>query len=253
MTKEQNKKAPNLRFKGFTNDWEQRKLELLKEIKKGLLQKMFADKSKFPILRFEGFHAEWEQRKLGDIIKVSGGVPFKPSDYISNGLATIPKSSVNESGKANLRDAKQVSIKFKSKQNSLVYNGDIITSLRDLVPTAPNLGRVVQIDGTRTVYILSQGVYSLKTNSNYVTKQFMVEYSNTPRYRNEIYKIKNGSTQVHIRSGQYLNIAISIPNISEQVKVSKLLKIINISITLQQRRLTKLNTIKKSLLQQMFI
>lgn len=232
---------------------QQRKLELLKEIKKGLLQKMFADKSKFPILRFEGFHAEWEQRKLGDIIKVSGGVPFKPSDYISNGLATIPKSSVNESGKANLRDAKQVSIKFKSKQNSLVYNGDIITSLRDLVPTAPNLGRVVQIDGTRTVYILSQGVYSLKANSNYVTKQFMVEYSNTPRYRNEIYKIKNGSTQVHIRSGQYLNIAISIPNISEQVKVSKLLKIINISITLQQRRLTKLNSIKKSLLQQMFI
>lgn len=51
---------------------QQRKLEFLKEIKKGLLQKMFADKSKFPILRFEGFHNEWEQRKLKNVYQKIG-------------------------------------------------------------------------------------------------------------------------------------------------------------------------------------
>lgn len=35
MTKEQNKKAPNLRFKGFTNDWEQRKLKEVKDVRDG--------------------------------------------------------------------------------------------------------------------------------------------------------------------------------------------------------------------------
>ncbi|MCT1228227.1 hypothetical protein EFM07_12870, partial [Lactococcus lactis] len=35
------KKVPELRFKGFTDEWEQRKLDLLKEQKKGFLQKMF--------------------------------------------------------------------------------------------------------------------------------------------------------------------------------------------------------------------
>ena len=45
---------------------QQRKLDLLKQFKKGLLQKMFADKdSKRPVLRFKGFHDDWEQRKLG--------------------------------------------------------------------------------------------------------------------------------------------------------------------------------------------
>ncbi len=48
---------------------QQRKLDLLKQLKKGFLQKMFAEKnSKQPILRFKGFHDDWEQQKLGTYI-----------------------------------------------------------------------------------------------------------------------------------------------------------------------------------------
>ena len=52
----------------------QRKLAKLKELKQGYLQKMFPQNgSKFPQLRFAGFADDWEQRKLGDITKISTG------------------------------------------------------------------------------------------------------------------------------------------------------------------------------------
>ena len=51
-----------------TIDLHQRKLDLLKEQKKGFLQKMFAKNgAKVPELRFAGFADDWEERKLGDI------------------------------------------------------------------------------------------------------------------------------------------------------------------------------------------
>ena len=55
----------------------QRKLEQLKLIKKALLQKMFADgKNSFPVIRFSGFTNAWEQRKLGDLGSLKNGMNF---------------------------------------------------------------------------------------------------------------------------------------------------------------------------------
>src|SRR5699024_10718194 len=52
----------------------QRKLDLLKEQKKGFLQKMFPKNgSKVPELRFAGFADDWEQRKLGELSNIVGG------------------------------------------------------------------------------------------------------------------------------------------------------------------------------------
>src|SRR5699024_8953285 len=52
----------------------QRKLDLLKETKKGFLQEMFPKNgAKVPEIRFPGFTEDWEERKLGDITKISTG------------------------------------------------------------------------------------------------------------------------------------------------------------------------------------
>ena len=56
----------------------QRKLDLLKEQKKGFLQKMFPKNgAKVPELRFAGFADDWEQRKLGEIFNYE-----QPTKYI---------------------------------------------------------------------------------------------------------------------------------------------------------------------------
>ena len=61
---------------------QEKKIEQLKELKKAYLQKMFPKKgSKYPELRFKGFTDPWEQRELGDLADIiGGGTPSTSND-----------------------------------------------------------------------------------------------------------------------------------------------------------------------------
>lgn len=64
----------------------QRKLEHLKLKKKALLQKLFPKNGeRYPELRFPGFTDAWEQRKLGDIATFSKGNGYSKSDLTPSG------------------------------------------------------------------------------------------------------------------------------------------------------------------------
>lgn len=68
----------------------QRKLENLKLKKKALLQKMFPkNEEQFPELRFPGFTDAWEQRKLGEVATFSKGNGYSKSDLVSDGQPII--------------------------------------------------------------------------------------------------------------------------------------------------------------------
>ena len=64
----------------------QRKLEKLKEYKKGMLQKMFPKNGeKVPEVRFPGFDGEWEERKLGDVAIFINGRAYSQEELLSSG------------------------------------------------------------------------------------------------------------------------------------------------------------------------
>ena len=77
----------------------QRKLDLFKEQKKGYLQKMFPKNGeKVPELRFAGFADDWEERKLGDIAPLRGGFAFKSSKFRNTGVPIVRISNILSSG-----------------------------------------------------------------------------------------------------------------------------------------------------------
>lgn len=98
----------------------QRKCEETKKLKKFMLQKIFPQKGeKVPEIRFSGFTADWEQRKLGDVIeKLTGGASIASDDYVDVGYRTIPKGAVNSSGVADMSGCKIVSENFFKKNIS---------------------------------------------------------------------------------------------------------------------------------------
>lgn len=99
----------------------QRKLEHLQEQKKGLLQKMFPKNGEtIPEVRFPGFTDAWEQRKLGEILSDlyngqtpsrnvksywKGDIPWLTSGELNHGIVEETIEKISESGKkaANLR------------------------------------------------------------------------------------------------------------------------------------------------------
>ena len=72
-----------------------RKCEETKKLKKFMLQKMFPKKGeKVPDIRFDGFTDDWEQRKFSDCYKMSSGYAFKMSDYCDEGVGLINGESI---------------------------------------------------------------------------------------------------------------------------------------------------------------
>lgn len=233
----------------------QLKLEKMRALKSAYLSEMFpAEGELVPKRRFAGFTDTWEQRELGDMIfKMYGGASIAPDDYKDGGVATVPKGAVNSSGIADLSGSKYVDELFYNKNsNASVYQNELVTSLRDLVPTAPNMGRIVKLKGSNEKYLMPQGVYRLIINSD-ADENFLISFSNTDRFRKIISEEKNGSTQVHIRNSEYLGIPIARPSKEEQQRIGSFFKQLDNLIALHQRKLEKLQNLKKAYLNEMFV
>lgn len=167
---------------------------------------------------------------------MTGGASIAPDDYVDIGYRTIPKGAVNSSGVADMSGCKNVSENFFKKNiSSKTSSGELVTSLRDLVPTAPNMGRIVRICGETEDFLMPQGVYSIIVKEK-ISEDFLITYSNSPEYRKIIMAEKNGSTQVHIRNGEFLNIDIPLPSYEEQMKIGEHFKTLDHLITLHQRK-----------------
>ncbi|MDC6078050.1 restriction endonuclease subunit S [Limosilactobacillus reuteri] len=79
---------------------QQRKLEQLKQLKKAMLQQLFVNKNnKQPNLRFKNFNGDWEERKLSDIANYRNGKAHE--QYIDmNGIYTVVNSKfISTNGK----------------------------------------------------------------------------------------------------------------------------------------------------------
>ena len=107
--------------------------------------------------------------------------------------------------------------------------------MRDLVPSAPNMGRIVRIAGEDEDFLMPQGVYKLELFDG-MDEEFLIAFSNSDKYRKIISSKKNGSTQVHIRNEEFLNIDIELPFSEEQKQIGSFFKQLDNSIALHQRK-----------------
>lgn len=200
----------------------QRKLEKLKLAKKALLQKLFPKNgSKFPELRFNGFADAWEQCKLSDILKVNSGKDYKHLDqgnipvYGTGGYML----SVNES----LSNIDAIGIGRKGTIDKPQY-------LKAPFWTVDTLFYLTALDKHSILFL-------------YYLMQLIP------------WKKFDESTGVPSLSKTTIdNINGYVPsNLKEEELISALFSQLDKSITLHQRKLDKLQEVKKGLLQKMFV
>ncbi len=233
----------------------QRKLEHLNLKKKALLQKLFPKNgARYPELRFPGFTDAWEQRKLGDtntfFTDGNYGNDYPTANEMSDSVNGVPflRGSNLNNGAINLVDVNYIT---KQKHNLLTSGhtkfDDIIIAVRG---SLGNCGYVAKqfID----ININSQ-LAIIRTDKNELSGLFLIEYLLSSLGKKEINRNITGTAlkQLPINSLKMIN--IKYPSINEQEKISILLSKLNASITLHQRKLEHLQLQKKALLQQMFV
>lgn len=108
----------------------QRKLTHLQVRKKGLLQKMFPKAGElFPELRFPGFTDAWEQRKLTDEVELYSGLTYSPNDVIKGGGTLVLRSSNVKNGE--VINADNIYVKSEVVNVDNVHEGDVIVVVRN--------------------------------------------------------------------------------------------------------------------------
>jgi len=216
---------------------QQRKLDLLKQLKKGLLQKMFADKdSKRPVLQFKIFHDDWEQRKLGDLIK-----EFSIKSKIEDEYKVL--SSTNSGMK--FREGRVTGT--SNLGYKIIKNGDLVLSPQNLWLgniNINNIGKGLVSPSYKTFKLIN--IDSSFINPQLRTQKMLEEYKNSST---------QGASVVrrNLEIDSFYQIKIFVPTISEQEKIGSFFQRLDNTIVLQHQKLAKCQSVKKSLLQQMFI
>lgn len=233
---------------------QQRKLNLLKQLKKGFLQKMFADKnSKQPILRFEEFHENWKQNKLREMVVPlkSYSLTRKAETKSNTGFKYIHYGDIH-TGKAKIiSNPQQLPSIVKGNYLSL-SDGDIVIAdasedYKGIADTAIllNKGHYSIVAGLHTI--------ALHPTKSIITSLFLYYQLNTERFSHYGYRVGTGLKVFGISSNLFFDYLCCYPKISEQIRISKIISILSNTITFQQSRLENLTLLKKFLLQQMFI
>ncbi|OUP90770.1 hypothetical protein B5F04_00005, partial [Limosilactobacillus reuteri] len=204
---------------------QQRKLDLLKQLKKGLLQKMFAEKnSKQPILRFKGFHDDWEQRKLGDLFVYNRPDKYMVQDtnYINSGTPVLTANKSFVLGYTNENHT-------YNKLPAIIFDD---FTLENKFVNFP--------------FMVKSSAIKILNSRNDQPMMFMYQLLQHSRFVHE------GHSRHYISIVQRKDVMVP-DNVEEQKKIATLFSRIQNIIVLQQQKLAKYQSIKKSLLQQMFI
>ncbi|EME8069636.1 restriction endonuclease subunit S [Enterococcus faecium] len=219
----------------------QRKLDLLKETKKGFLQKMFPKNgAKVPEIRFPGFTEDWEERKLNEVSDIYDGTHQTPK-YQDDGVMFLSVENIKTltSNKFISREAFEDEFKIRPQR------GDVLMTRIGDIGTA----NVVETDEDLAYYV-SLALFKSEELNPY----FLQASIYAPFVQDQIWK-----RTLHIAFPKKINkneigqVPINVPTLAEQTKIGAFFKQLDDTIALHQRELDVLKETKKGFLQKMFV
>jgi len=215
----------------------QRKLEKLKLVKKSMLEKMFPKNgSSVPEIRFNGFTDDWEQRKLGEYVSITSGEA--PSKFEEGTELYVKVDDLNYNDKYVVDTQNKVAEHSTVKR---VTKGSVVF---------PKRGAAIMTNKVRIMGIDSY----MDTNMMALTSEKLdSEFFYNIISKEGLYKIADTSTIPQINNKHVEPYEVTIPSLAEQRRIGAYFKQLDHLITLHQRKVEKLQIMKKSMLEKMFV
>ncbi len=188
-----------------------------------------------PKRRFKEFKNDeaWEQRKLGEVAQITMGQSPNSKNYTDN-----PNDHILVQGNADMKNGRVLPRVWTTQVTKQAEKNDLILSVR-----AP----VGDVGKTDYDVVLGRGVAGIKGNE--FIFQLLTKMKESGYWRN----LSTGSTFESINSNDIKEAYVLIPNNEEQIKIGELFSNLDNLITLHQRKLEKLENIKKAYLNEMFV
>ena len=238
----------------------QRKYDKLTNVKKSMLEKMFPKNgSNVPEIRFKGFTEAWEQRKLGEALISLRNNTLSRADLSSEeGIAKNIHYGDILVKFGEVIDVKTKSLPMISDEtviakykSSFLQNGDIIVA-----DTAEDetVGKCTEIAGLSDEIVIS-GLHTIPYRPlQKYAPGYLGYYMNSASFHNQLLPLMQGIKVTSISKTALQNTDILYPKSeTEQAAIGTYFRNLDNLITLHQRELEKLKNIKKSCLENMFV
>ena len=224
----------------------QRKYEKLVNIKKSMLDKMFPKNgASIPEIRFKGFTDPWEQRKLGEIAKEV--VRNDPASDAPIMMITAGNGFIEQSDRYAFNNAGESLKKYiLLERGELAYNHGA-SKLRPY----GSCFALTTVEKARIPFVYH--CFSVEKSN----PEFLSIELNGANVENQLRKIVSSGARMdgllNIAYSEYTEVTVQLPKKEEQDWIAKFFKHLDTLITLHQRKLEKLQNIKKSCLEKMFV
>ena len=221
----------------------QRKLDKLINVKKSMLEKMFPKQgSTVPEIRFTGFTNDWEQRKLGELLtRYTDEVNVPHNGYERLGIRSHAKGTFHSyvSEGHELQTGKMHKVAADKFIVNITFGWEHAVAVTD----KNDAGKLVSHRFPQ--YSLSENLYS----------KFFKYIILDDKFKHHLWLSSPGGAGRNrvLKLDEMLEYKIKIPNVQEQQKIAEVLMDLDNLITLHQCELEKLQNIKKSMLEKMFV
>ena len=225
----------------------QRKFEKLTNVKKSMLEKMFPQNGcSYPEIRFKGFTDAWEQRKAIDIADYSKGNGYSKGDLTDAGTPIILYGRLYTKYQFAISEVDT----FAVPRNGAVYSqgNDVIVPASG--ETAEDIARASAVERSG---VLLGGDLNILRPFDFINPLFLALAISNGEPQKELAKKAQGKSVVHIHNTDIQEVTIAYPSRTEQDRIVSVFRQLDNLITLHQRELEKLQNIKKSMLEKMFV
>ena len=203
--------------------------------------------SRVPRIRFKGFEEDWEQSKLSEIYKnicnayVGTATPY----YVEDGHFYLEANNVKD-GKINYNSQIFINDNFyESQKDKWLNSGDIVMVQSGHVGHAAVIPEELENTVAHALILFKNA--KVKIEPYFLNYQYQ-----TLNFKRKIENITVGNTIKHILASDMKEHMVYVSRFAEQIIVSKYFQTLDHLITLHQRKLEKLKTIKKSMLENLF-
>lgn len=212
---------------------------------------MQEERTNVPKIRFKGYAEEWEERKLEDIATMNARIGWqnlRTSEFLKNGEYMLITGTDFKNGEIDYSNIHYVAKeRYDQDKKIQIQNGSI------LITKDGTLGKVAYVQGLSAPATLNAGVFNVKVREgSKVNRKYLFHYLKAPFLLKFANEQSTGGTIKHLNQNVLVKFPIPLPNFDEQTKISDFLTTLDDTITLHQRKLDLLKQIKQSYLQKMF-
>ena len=205
-------------------------------------------KSDAPAIRFKGFSAAWEQRKLGEMGQTYTGLSRKTKDDFGHGQARfVTYMNVFSNPISNPEMTEPIEI--DPKQNE-VEVGDVFFTTSSETPEEVGMSSILLEKRGKTY--LNSFCFGFRPSEK-IDSYYLAYMLRSESTRAKIILLAQGISRYNISKNKVMEIAVSLPSLDEQKMIGQYFSQLDNLITLHQRELEKLQNIKKSMLEKMFV